>query len=131
MRREETGVPGGNPRNQVEHRVFYLDGHPSRYQPRPTGLNCGEQTGTGVFPLVIAVQQWIYSDWKFIDISYSSVNFNGGAFACLGGPGGGAFADFVRPRGRALANLWGTPRAFDIYCTWFISLKHGEFPWSR
>ena len=29
-------------------------GHPSRYQPRPTGLNFGEQTGTGVFPLVIA-----------------------------------------------------------------------------
>ena len=21
-----------------QHRVFYLDGHPSRYQPRPTGL---------------------------------------------------------------------------------------------
>ena len=75
LRREETGVPGGNPRSQVEkirlnphttfvvevervievhdasltsqrvqHRVFYLDGHPSRYQPRPTGLNFGEQT---------------------------------------------------------------------------------------
>ena len=29
-------------------------GHPSRYQPRPTGLNFGEQTVTGVFPLVIA-----------------------------------------------------------------------------
>ena len=40
----------------VQHRVFYLDGHPSRYQPRPTGLNFGEQTGTGVFPLVKAVQ---------------------------------------------------------------------------
>ena len=39
----------------VQHRVFYLDGHPSRYQPRPTGLDFGEQTGTGVFPLVIAV----------------------------------------------------------------------------
>ena len=39
----------------VQHRVFYLDGHPSRYQPRPTGLNFGEQTGTGVFPLVIPV----------------------------------------------------------------------------
>ena len=39
----------------VQHRVFYLDGHPSRYQPRPTGLNSGEQTGTGVIPLVIAV----------------------------------------------------------------------------
>ena len=38
----------------VQHRVFNLDGHPSRYQPRPTGLN-GEQTGTGVLPLVIAV----------------------------------------------------------------------------
>ena len=25
-------------------------GHPSRYQPRSTGLNFGEQTGTGVFP---------------------------------------------------------------------------------
>ena len=34
-----------------------LDGHPSRYQPRPTGLNFGEQTGTGVFPLVIAVHK--------------------------------------------------------------------------
>ena len=41
---------------EVQHRVFYPDGHPSRYQPRPTGLNFGEQTGTGVFPLVIAVQ---------------------------------------------------------------------------
>ena len=39
-----------------QHRVFYLDGHPSRYQPRPTGLNFGEQAGTGVFPLVTAVQ---------------------------------------------------------------------------
>ena len=39
----------------VQHRVFYLDGHPSRYQPRPTGLNFGDQTVTGVFPLVIAV----------------------------------------------------------------------------
>ena len=38
---------------------FYLDGHPSRYQPRPTGLNFGEQTGTGVFPLMIAVQAGI------------------------------------------------------------------------
>ena len=32
----------------VQHRVFYLDGHPSRYQPCATGLNFGEQTGTGV-----------------------------------------------------------------------------------
>ena len=87
MRREETGVPGENPRSQVcgstetrstynivvevegvidvhdasltsqgvQHRVFYRDGHPSRYRPRPTGLNFGGQTGTGVFPLVIAV----------------------------------------------------------------------------
>ena len=40
---------------RVQHRVFCLDGHhPSRYQPHPTGLNFGEQTGTGVFPLVIA-----------------------------------------------------------------------------
>ena len=39
----------------VQRRVFYLDGHPYRYQPCPTGLNFGEQTGTGVFPLVIAV----------------------------------------------------------------------------
>ena len=23
----------------VQHRVFYLDGHPFRYQPRPTGLS--------------------------------------------------------------------------------------------
>ena len=39
----------------ARHRVFYRDDHPSRYQPRPTGLIFGEQTGTGVFPLVIAV----------------------------------------------------------------------------
>ena len=39
----------------IQHWVFYRDGHPPRYQPRPTGLNFGEQTGTGVFPLVIAV----------------------------------------------------------------------------
>ena len=39
----------------VQHGVFYLDGYPSRYQPRSTGLNFGEQTGTGVFQLVIAV----------------------------------------------------------------------------
>ena len=38
-----------------QHRVFYLDGDPCRYQSRPAGLNFGEQTGTGVFPLVIAV----------------------------------------------------------------------------
>ena len=39
----------------VQHRVFYRDGQPSGYQPCPTGLNFGKQTGTGVFPLVIAV----------------------------------------------------------------------------
>ena len=32
----------------VQHSVFYRDGHPSRYQHRPTGLNFGEQTGTAV-----------------------------------------------------------------------------------
>ena len=44
--------------------VFYRDGHPSRYQPRPTGLNFGEQTGTFDFFLVIAVPANIP---KFID----------------------------------------------------------------
>ena len=44
----------------VQHRVFYRDGHPSRYQPRPTGLIFGEQTGSGVFPLVIAVPRTSY-----------------------------------------------------------------------
>ena len=39
----------------VQHGVFYPDGHPYRYQPRPTGLNFGEQTGTGVSLLVITV----------------------------------------------------------------------------
>ena len=43
----------------VQHRVLYRDGHPPRYQPRPTELNFGEQTGTGVFPLVIAVPHLI------------------------------------------------------------------------
>ena len=42
----------------VQHGVFYLDGHPSRYQPRPRGLNFGEQMGTGIFPLVIAVPHY-------------------------------------------------------------------------
>ena len=42
----------------IEHRVIYLDGHPTRNQPRPTGLNFGEQTATRVFPLVIAVPQY-------------------------------------------------------------------------
>ena len=45
----------------VQHRVFYLDGHPSRYQPRPTGLNFGEQTGTGVFPSVTAVHPNVFA----------------------------------------------------------------------
>ena len=36
------------------------------------------------------------------------------AFACLGGPGGGAFASLARP-GAGLANLGGTPRAFDTH----------------
>ena len=49
------------PAQGVQHRVFHLDGHPSRYQPRPTGLNFGEQTGTGVFPLVIAVPHEVKS----------------------------------------------------------------------
>ena len=40
---------------RVQHWVFYLVGHPSRYEPRPPGLNFGEQTETGIFPLVIAV----------------------------------------------------------------------------
>ena len=47
----------------VQHRVFYRDGHSSRYQPRPTGLNFGEQTGTGVFPLVIAVPLTLVFVW--------------------------------------------------------------------
>ena len=40
---------------EVQHRVFYPDGTSSRYQPCPTGLNFGEQTEIGVFPLVITV----------------------------------------------------------------------------
>ena len=48
----------------VQHRVFYLDGHPSRYQPCPTELNFGEQTGTCVFPLVIAAPPgMLYLEW--------------------------------------------------------------------
>ena len=50
----------------VQHRVFYLDGHTSRYQPRPTGLNFGEQTGTGVFPLVIAVPLFYISFFNHV-----------------------------------------------------------------
>ena len=50
----------------VQHRVFYLDGHPSRYQPCLTGLNFGEQTGTGVFPLVIAVPTIQYIEFNVL-----------------------------------------------------------------
>ena len=32
----------------VQQRVFYLDDHPSKYQPCSTGLNVGERTRTGV-----------------------------------------------------------------------------------
>ena len=53
----------------VQHRVLYLDGHPSRYQPRPTGLNFGEQTGTGVFPLVIAVPQIVYNVKLYVSLT--------------------------------------------------------------
>ena len=57
----------------VQLRVFYLDGHPSRYQPRPTGLNFGEQMGTGVFPLVIAVPcTAMFIQGKFIWFLYVS-----------------------------------------------------------
>ena len=47
-----TDVHYASPTSQgVQHGVFYLDGHPSRYQPRPRGLNFGEQMGTDVFPI--------------------------------------------------------------------------------
>ena len=68
LRREETGVRGENLRSTETQPTYniccrggrrdrfptstaqeiYPDGHPSRYQPRPTGLNFGEQTRTGV-----------------------------------------------------------------------------------
>ena len=58
----------------VQRRVFYLYGHPSRYQPRPTGLNFGEQTGTGVFPLVIAVPLYHQArQWKSFPYHHNSV----------------------------------------------------------
>ena len=62
----------------VQHRVFYRDGHPSRYQPRPTGLNFSEQTGTGIFPLVTAVPLQEYF------ISRSNVTaFSSSCSACI------------------------------------------------
>ena len=59
----------------VQHRVFYRDGHSSRYQPRPTGLNFGEQTGTGVFPLVIAVLQYIIAVLTVASIAVLTVYY--------------------------------------------------------
>ena len=55
----------------VQHSVFYLDGHPSRYQPRPTGLNFGEQMGTGVFFFRIAAHAYhlvsfLHRPWVWI-----------------------------------------------------------------
>ena len=60
----------------VQHRVFYLDGHPSRYQPRPTELNFGEQTGTGVFPLVIAVPSKSGNEFHLSIYLCQKENFN-------------------------------------------------------
>ena len=61
---------------RVQHRMFHLDGHPSRYQPRPTGLNFGEKTGTGVFPLVIAVpNSWEKTREKWDETSQSLLDF--------------------------------------------------------
>ena len=86
LRREETGVPRGNPRSQVEidwklnpqttfvvevegvtdvqyasltsqgvqHSVFHLDGHPSRYQPRQQDLTSVNRREPVFFPLMIA-----------------------------------------------------------------------------
>ena len=53
----------------VQHRVIYLDGHPSRYQPRPTELNFGEQTGTGVW-MRLKMQSVAYY-YKTISMSVS------------------------------------------------------------
>ena len=39
-------------------------GHPSRYQPRSTGLNFGEQTGTGVFPREQSLSVLLYILFK-------------------------------------------------------------------
>ena len=58
---------------EVQHRVFYPDGHPSRYQPRPTGLNFGEQTGTGVFLFLIAVLLIITANKKIPTIIFQQV----------------------------------------------------------
>ena len=60
----------------VQHRVFYRDGHPSRYQPCPTGLNFGEQTGTGVFPLVIAVPRQCSLLIHSVKLHLTSFNYN-------------------------------------------------------
>ena len=48
---------------------FNRDGHPSRYQPRPTALNFGEHMGTGVFPLMIAVPLANRSSRKWQEVS--------------------------------------------------------------
>ena len=74
---------------EVQHRVFYPDGHPSRYQSCPTELNFGEQTGTGVFPVVIAVPLKINTTAKcepFITLKDHKPNFNNNPTCCLINP---------------------------------------------
>ena len=61
----------------VQHRLFSLDDHPSRYQPRPTGLNFGEQTGTGAFPLVTPVPHSLWLASECFRSSFSPPEHNG------------------------------------------------------
>ena len=54
-----------------------------------------------------------------------------GAFAHLVSPGGGAFAKFSLPRGRAFANPRGQPRAFDTQLFPIRILLSRGFYWEK
>ena len=103
----------------VQHRVFYLDGHPSRYQPRPTGFNFGKQTGTGVFPLVISVPSgrecelsngWMWSKEE----AKATLNWRRGINGMASNIGYKQFPAF---------NVWNDPETvyarFIKYAKWF------------
>ena len=92
----------------VQHRVFYLDGHPSRYQPRPTGLNFGERTGTAVFPLVIAVPK------DEIKLLLTSAESSGQSFIMSYTNHAVSFASFSHKE--QVCSIWGNNNQTEIGC---------------
>ena len=56
-------------------------GHPSRYQPRSTGFNFGEQTGTGVFPEGTVMKCFVI--YPFRRMNNLAASFSKKVFFCV------------------------------------------------